>query len=81
MIEFVRLRANTYTYLMVDDREHKKAKRTKQCVMKRRLTIKNCNNCLFNNKIISKSKKCFKSDHDNVFTEHINKIAPEIANI
>ena len=81
MIKFVRLRENKYTYLMVDNREHKKAKRTKQCVIKRRLTIKNYNDCLFNNKIISKSKKCFKSDHDNVYTERINKIAPEIANI
>ena len=37
MIEFVGLRAKTYAYLMDDDSEHKKAKGTKKCVMKRRL--------------------------------------------
>ena len=30
MKEFVGLRAKTYAYLMDDDREHKKAKRTKK---------------------------------------------------
>ena len=40
MKEFVGLRAKTYAYLMDDDSEHKKAKRTKRCVIKRRLMIK-----------------------------------------
>ena len=40
MKEFVGLRAKTYAYLMDDDSEHKKAKRTKMCVIKRRLMIK-----------------------------------------
>ena len=31
MTEFVRPRSKTYTYLMDDDSEHKKAKRTKVC--------------------------------------------------
>ena len=31
--------------------------------------------CLFNNKIILKSQQRFKSDHHNVYTEQINKIA------
>ena len=51
MIEFAGLRAKTYTYLMVDDSEHKKAKGTKKCVIKRRLMRKNYKDCLFNNKI------------------------------
>ena len=37
IIEFVGLRAKTYAYLMDDDSEHKKAKGTKKCVLKRRL--------------------------------------------
>ena len=37
MNEFVGLRAKAYTYLMDDDSERKKAKRTKKCVIKRRL--------------------------------------------
>ena len=31
--------------------------------------------CFFNNKIILKSQQKFKSDHHNVYTEEINKIA------
>ena len=30
---------------------------------------------MFNNKVILKSQKRFKSDHHNVYTEEINKIA------
>ena len=50
MIEFVGLRAKTYAYLMDDDSEHKKAKGTKKCVIKRRLMVKNYKDCLFNDK-------------------------------
>ena len=75
MIEFVGLKAKTYAYLMDDDSEHKKAKRTKKCVTKRRLMVKNCKDCLFNNKIILKLQQRFKSDHHNAYTEQIKKIA------
>ena len=37
--------------------------------------FKNYKDCLFNNKIISKSQRRFKTDHHNVCTEQINKIA------
>ena len=60
---------------MDDDSEHKKAKGTKKCEIKRRLVVKNYKDCLFNNKIILKSQQRFKSDHHNVYTEQINKIA------
>ena len=69
MIEFVGLKAKTYAYLMDDDSEHKKAKGTKKCVIKRRLMVKNYKDCLFNNKMILKSQQRFKSDHHNVCTE------------
>ena len=52
MIEFVRLRAKTYAYLMDDNTEKKKAKGTKKCVIKRRLMFENYIDCLLNNKII-----------------------------
>ena len=32
--------------------------------------------CLFNDKIISKSQQRLKSNHHNVYTEEINKIVP-----
>ena len=75
MIEFVILRAKIYAYLMDDDSEHKKAKGTKKCVIKRGLMVKNYKDCLFNDKTILKSQQRFKSDHHNVYTEQINKIA------
>ena len=75
MEEFVGLRAKTWEYLMVDDSEHKKAKRTKKCIIKRGLMVKNYKDCLFNDKTILKSQQRFKSDCHNVYTEEINKIA------
>ena len=54
MIEFVPLRSKTYSYLMDDGSEHKRANGTKKCMIKREIKFKNYKNCLFNNKIISK---------------------------
>ena len=59
MKEFVGLRAKRYAYLMDDDKEHKKIKGTKKCVIKRDLMLKNYKDCLFNDKIILKSQKRF----------------------
>ena len=73
MKELCALRAKTYTYLMEDDK--KKAKGIKRCVIKRRLMFENYKDSLFNNKIILKSQLRFKSDHHNVYTEEVNKIA------
>ena len=56
MKEFVRFRAKTYAYIMDDDSEHKKAKGTKQCVIKRELMFKNYTDCLLNDKTILKSQ-------------------------
>ena len=75
MKEFCALRAKTYTYLMDDDSEKKKAKGIKRCVIKRRLMFENYKDSLFNNKTILKSQLRFKSDHHNVYTEEVNKIA------
>ena len=75
MIEFSGLIAKIYAYLMDEDTEHKKAKGTKKCLIKRELMFKNYKDGLFNNKIILKSQQRFKSDYQNVYTEQINKIA------
>ena len=40
MEEFAALRAKTYSYLLYDDAEHKKAKGTKKCIIKRELMFK-----------------------------------------
>ena len=60
---------------MDDNSRIKKSKGTKKCVIKRYLMFENYKDCLFNNKIILKSKQIFKSDHHNVYTEEVNKIA------
>ena len=75
MKEFCALRAKTYAYLMDDDSEKKKAKGTKKCGIKCRLMFENYKDSLFNNKTILKSQLRFKSDHHNVYTEEVNKIA------
>ena len=54
------------------DTEHKKFKGTN--VIKRNLMLQNYKDRLFNDKIISKSQKRFKSDCHNVHTGQINKI-------
>ena len=75
MKEFCALRAKPYTYLMEDDSEKKKAKGIKKCRIKRRLILENSKDWLLNNKTILKSQLRFKSDHDDMYTEEVNKIA------
>ena len=68
MKEFCALRAKTYTYLMEDDSEHNKAKRSKKSMIKRRLMFENY-------KTKMRSQLRFKIDLHNVYTEEVNKIA------
>ena len=55
---------------MDDDSEHKEAKGTRKCLIKRRLMFENYIDCLLNNKIILQSQQRFKSDH-----QQINNVA------
>ena len=75
LTEFVALRPKTYSYLTDDYKEDKKAKRTKKCVIKRRLKFNDYKYCLLNNEIILKSQQRFKSEIHDVYTEEVNKIA------
>ena len=72
---FCALRAKTYSYLMDDDSEVKKSKRTKQCVIKRELMFKSYTDCLLNDKTIVKLQQRFKNDHHKVYTEEVNETA------
>ena len=45
MTKFVGLRAKTYSYLIDNSSENKKAKGTKKCVIKRKLKFENYRNC------------------------------------
>ena len=73
--ELCALRAKTYSYLMGDDSEVKKAKGTKKCIIERELMFENYKDCLFNCEVISKSQQRFKSDHPKVCTKEVNKMA------
>ena len=75
MKEFSTLRSKTYTYLMDDDSEKKKVKGIKKCVIKRRRMFGNYKDSLSNDKTILRSQLRFKSNHHNVYTEEVNKIA------
>ena len=57
-----------------DSKKKKAKKKTKKCVIKRRLIFKNYKDCLFNNKMRLKSQQRFKIYYHNVYTEQINKI-------
>ena len=60
---------------MDDDSEKKNTKGTKKCIIKRRLMFENYKDSLFNNKTIIRSQLRLKSNHNNVYTEEVNKIA------
>ena len=74
MTELVGLRAKTYSYLVDDDCESKKARGTKKCVIKRILRFQDYKICLFNNEIILKPQQRFKSELHDVYTAEVNKI-------
>ena len=75
MKEFCALRAKTYTYLMDDDSEKKKAKGIKKRIIKRRLMFENYKDSLLNDNTILRSQLRFKSGHHDVYTEEANKTA------
>ena len=60
---------------MDDSNDHKKAKGTKKCVIKKKLMFENYKDCLFNNKTGYRSQERFKSYYHDVYTEEVNKIA------
>ena len=73
--ELCALKAKMYAYLMDDDSEKKKAKGTKKSVIKRRLMHENYKDCLCNNALMLRSQQRFKRDHNEVYTQKVNKIA------
>ena len=63
--EFVTLRPKTYSYMTDDDKEDKKAKGTKKCVIKRMIKFIDYKSCLLKDEVILKSQQRFISKkHD-----------------
>ena len=75
MTEFVALRPKTYSYLMEDGENKKKAKGTKKCVIKRVLKFNDYKDWLLKNGTVLKSQQRFKNERHNVYTGVIIKIA------
>ena len=76
MTDFVALRPKTYYHLMNNcNTTIKKAKETKKCVIKKIFKFNDYKSSILNNKAILKSRKRFKIEADNVYTEEVNKIA------
>ena len=69
MIEFVTLIPKTYSYLTDDDKNVKKANKTKKLVIQRILKFNDYKNCVFTNKNILKSRQRFKGKTHCVYTE------------
>ena len=75
IMESVTLRPKTYSFLTDDRKEYKKAKGTKQCVIKKMIKFNDYKKCLLNDKVILRSQQRFISKKHDVYTENINKIA------
>ena len=75
MTEFCAPRAKTYTFTFDENKEAKQAKCAKKCVIKNDLKFDNYKDSVLKNKIILRSQERFRSDHHNVFTKEINKVA------
>ena len=72
--KFVTLRSKTYSYLTDDSKEDKKAKGTKQCVIKKMIKFDDYKKCLLNDKVILKSQQRFISNKHDVYFENDKRI-------
>ena len=61
IIKFVGLRVKTYSYLIDDGSEDRKAKGTKKCVIKWKLKFENYKNCLETTQLDNKTKHLEKN--------------------
>ena len=78
MTEFCALRSKIYASVqLIDDKfkEKKRAKGTKKCVIKKHLNFDLYKKALFNDETIRCRQQRFKSDHHNISTQTVNKIA------
>ena len=56
------IRAKAYEYIIEDGSVRKRAKGTKECIIKREIMFEHYKDCLFNSKDIIKSQQRFRSD-------------------
>ena len=78
LTEFVALSAKTYAYTQLRNEkleEHKKAKGTKKCVIKKHLNFDLYKKALFNNQKSRCTQQRFKSDYHIIYTQTVHKTA------
>ena len=73
MTKFVGFRAKTYSYLTNEGSEDKKAKGTKNCVIKRKLKFENFENCLEATQLENKINHVEKNEIDIYILKEIKK--------
>ena len=75
MLEFVGLRANPYSYKIVDGKMLTKCKGVTKNVTKRSIQFDDHRECLFSSKEQHKKINVLRSNCHEIYTEEINKIA------
>ena len=79
MTEFIALRSKTYAFVQINKEEeleeHKRAKGTKKCVMKKHLHFDLYKRASFNNETIRFTQPRFKSDYYKIYTQSVHKTA------
>ena len=73
--EFVTLKPKTYSFLTDDGKEDKKAKGTKNCIIKKMIKFNDYKKCLLDDEVILKSQQRFINKKHDTYTENISKIA------
>ena len=68
--EFITLRPKTYSYLTDNDKEDRKAKGTKMCIIKKMIKVNDYKKCLLNDEVILISQQRFISNNHDVYTEN-----------
>ena len=76
MTEFVALRRKSYAYRKLDNKEDKKYKGIKKCVVKKTISFDDYKNCLLDSKSksIYRSQLMFKNNKHEIHTVEVNKV-------
>ena len=77
MTELIALRPKSYAYRKLDNKDDKKCKRIKKCVVKKTLDFDDSKNCLLDvkSKSIYRSQLTFKNNKHEIHTVKVNKVA------
>ena len=75
MTEFAALRPKSYAYRKLDNKEDKKCKGIKKCVVKKMLDFDDYKNCLLGRKSVNRSQLMFRNNKHEIHTVEVNKVA------